>query len=95
MISQLFFYQCSPELSKCYNFTQLAVELNEPEAGVAPTDCRNRPDQRLMEQGRWDEANAIKVQLEDKQRAARKQRDGIMEEEVHQGKHFQHLPNNL
>lgn len=62
----------SSELERCYNFTQLAVELNEPEAGVAPTDSRNRPDQRLMEDGRWDEANRVKVQLEDKQRVARK-----------------------
>lgn len=63
---------CRPELERCYNFTQLAVELNEPEPDVAPTDSRNRPDQRLMEQGRWDEANTVKVMIEEKQRAARK-----------------------
>ena len=34
-----------------YFFSRLAVELNEPEEGVAPTDSRNRPDQRLMEHG--------------------------------------------
>ena len=34
-----------------YNLTLLAVQLNEPEEGVAPTDSRNRPDQRLMEDG--------------------------------------------
>lgn len=64
-----------PELEKLYNFTQLAIELNEMEEGVAPTDSRYRPDQRLMEEGKWDDANATKVQLEEKQRAARRQRE--------------------
>ena len=77
-----------PELAKCYNFTLLAVELNEPEDGVAPTDSRLRPDQRLMEEGRWDEANNVKVLLEDKQRAARKERDSIMEAAAEQGQHL-------
>ena len=31
------------------------------EEGVAPTDSRRRPDQRLMENGQWDEANTEKV----------------------------------
>lgn len=61
-----------PELERCYNFTQLAVELNEPEPDVAPTDSRNRPDQRRMEEGKWDEANSVKVLIEEKQRTARK-----------------------
>lgn len=64
-----------PDCEKYYNFTELACQLNEPEEGVAPTDSRNRPDQRLMEEGKWDEANTIKVQLEEKQRAARKERE--------------------
>lgn len=70
----------SPELERCYHFTQLAVQLNEPEEGVAPTDSRNRPDQRLMEDGNWDEANRVKVALEDKQRAASRkmEQDKIM-----------------
>ena len=34
---------------RIYHFTKMACELNEPEEGVAPTDSRNRPDQRLME----------------------------------------------
>lgn len=54
-----------------YNFNQFAVELNEPEEGVAPTDSRLRPDQRLMEEGSWDEANAEKERLEVKQRRKR------------------------
>lgn len=57
----------------------MACQLNEPEEGVAPTDSRNRPDQRLMEEGKWDEANTIKVQLEEKQRATRKEREASEE----------------
>lgn len=68
-----------------YFFTRLALELNEPEEGVAPTDCRIRPDQRLMEDGKWDEANKYKVQLEDKQRAARKKRELEAEEAKKKG----------
>ncbi|XP_034019908.1 oxysterol-binding protein 1-like isoform X3 [Thalassophryne amazonica] len=58
-----------------YYFTSLALTLNEPEEGVAPTDSRRRPDQRLMEEGRWDEANAEKQRLEEKQRNARRERE--------------------
>jgi hypothetical protein len=62
-------------LENMYNFTQLAVELNEDEPGVAPTDSRRRPDQRLMEEGRWDEANQEKLRLEEKQRQNRRARE--------------------
>ena len=62
-------------LESLYNFTQLAVELNEDEPGVAPTDSRRRPDQRLMEDGRWDEANQEKLRLEEKQRQTRRARE--------------------
>uniref|UniRef100_A0A915E2N5 Oxysterol-binding protein n=1 Tax=Ditylenchus dipsaci TaxID=166011 RepID=A0A915E2N5_9BILA len=59
--------------AKMHNFTEFAIELNQPEAGVAPTDSRNRPDQRLMEQGiDWTTANAIKQQLEEAQRVRRR-----------------------
>uniref|UniRef100_A0A665TAI2 Oxysterol-binding protein n=1 Tax=Echeneis naucrates TaxID=173247 RepID=A0A665TAI2_ECHNA len=58
-----------------YFFSSLALTLNEPEEGVAPTDSRRRPDQRLMEDGRWDEANAEKQRLEEKQRTARRERE--------------------
>ncbi len=60
---------------KYYNFSRFACELNEMESGVAPTDSRLRPDQRLMEDGAWDEANREKVRLEDKQRATRRVRE--------------------
>jgi len=55
------------------------------EDGVAPTDSRLRPDQRLMERGLWDEANACKVLLEEKQRAARRYRERQMEDDAAQG----------
>lgn len=58
-----------------YFFSSLALTLNEPEEGVAPTDSRHRPDQRLMEDGRWDEANAEKQRLEEKQRTTRRERE--------------------
>lgn len=58
-----------------YYFSSLALTLNEPEEAVAPTDSRRRPDQRLMEEGRWDEANAEKQRLEEKQRSARRERE--------------------
>ncbi|XP_041971558.1 oxysterol-binding protein 1 isoform X2 [Aricia agestis] len=61
-----------PDSDKWYNFTLLAAQLNEPEPDVAPTDSRRRPDQRLMEEGLWDEANTEKLRLEEKQRAVRR-----------------------
>ncbi|XP_075218829.1 oxysterol binding protein isoform X2 [Lycorma delicatula] len=67
------------DCEKYYNFTILACQLNEMEDGIAPTDSRFRPDQRLMEEGRWEEANVVKVSLEEKQRAARKAREKAAE----------------
>uniref|UniRef100_A0A0N4WUV1 OSBP1 protein n=2 Tax=Haemonchus TaxID=6288 RepID=A0A0N4WUV1_HAEPC len=59
--------------------------LNEPEPGVAPTDSRLRPDQRLMEEGKWDEANSKKLELEEKQRAVRRKREAQLEKAMQQG----------
>ena len=50
-----------PGAEKYFGYTELACELNEAEAGVAPTDSRHRPDQRTMEDGDWDGANIEKV----------------------------------
>ena len=58
-----------------YFFSSLALTLNEAEEGVGATDSRLRPDQRLMEEGRWDEANSEKQRLEEKQRAVRRRRE--------------------
>ncbi|KAG8131643.1 hypothetical protein E2320_009554 [Naja naja] len=63
---------------KMYNFTSFTVTLNELEKGMedilAPTDCRLRPDIRHMEKGEIDQASKEKERLEEKQRAARKDR---------------------
>ena len=69
-----------PESEKYYNFSKYACELNEIEDFVAPTDSRLRPDQRLMEEGQWDEANTEKVRLEEKQRAVRRKREAEAEQ---------------
>jgi oxysterol-binding protein-related protein 3/6/7 len=60
-----------------FGFTQFAIELNEltPDlVNLLPaTDTRYRPDQRLYEQGRIEEAEVEKVRLEHKQRETRKE----------------------
>lgn len=76
------------DYERMYNFTVLACQLNEPEPGVAPTDSRNRPDQRLMEEGHWDEANQVKLQLEEKQRSVRRQREMEAEAAAAQGRPY-------
>lgn len=74
-----------PDCDRYYYFTLLAAQLNEPEEGVAPTDSRLRPDQRLMEEGRWEEANTEKVRLEEKQRAVRRKREAEAERAAAEG----------
>lgn len=68
-----------------YFFSDLALTLNEPEERVAPTDSRLRPDQRLMENGKWDEANVEKQRLEEKQRAVRRRREAEAVEALEEG----------
>uniref|UniRef100_A0A8C5B7P9 Oxysterol-binding protein n=1 Tax=Gadus morhua TaxID=8049 RepID=A0A8C5B7P9_GADMO len=73
-----------PHSEKMYNFTSFALTLNEMEPGMegllAPTDCRLRPDLKAMEDGDLDGAMTEKERLEDKQRAARKERSKEEEE---------------
>ncbi|XP_069076132.1 oxysterol-binding protein-related protein 1 isoform X1 [Pleurodeles waltl] len=61
-----------------YNFTHFAMALNEldkdMESIIPKTDCRLRPDIRAMENGDIDLASEEKKRLEEKQRAARKNR---------------------
>lgn len=65
-----------PWSDKMYNFTYFAMTLNELplelSALLCPTDSRLRPDQRAMEDGAFEDANMIKVTLEEKQRAVRR-----------------------
>uniref|UniRef100_A0A667XMZ1 Oxysterol-binding protein n=1 Tax=Myripristis murdjan TaxID=586833 RepID=A0A667XMZ1_9TELE len=70
--------------AQMYNFTSFAMTLNELEPGMerllAPTDCRLRPDIKAMENGDIDTASTEKERLEEKQRAARKERSKDEEE---------------
>lgn len=59
-----------------YNLSSFAITLNElnPELmdKLPPTDSRLRPDQRLLENGEYERANAEKLRLEQRQRLSRK-----------------------
>ncbi|XP_022726917.1 oxysterol-binding protein-related protein 1D-like isoform X2 [Durio zibethinus] len=59
-----------------YNLTPFAISLNELTPGLLeklpPTDTRLRPDQRHLENGEYEMANAEKLRLEQLQRQARK-----------------------
>ncbi|XP_044514819.1 oxysterol-binding protein 2 [Gracilinanus agilis] len=87
-------YPLPENAENMYFFSSLALILNEPEEGVAPTDSRWRPDQRLMENGQWDEANAEKQRLEEKQRAIRRKRmEASAQESPEEGKDIDpHVP---
>jgi hypothetical protein len=51
-----------------YNFTKFGINLNHltPSMNVAPTDSRNRPDQRALEEGNFNLASSEKHRLEEK-----------------------------
>ncbi|KAM8874630.1 oxysterol-binding protein-related protein 1 isoform 2-T2 [Spinachia spinachia] len=70
--------------TQMYSFTSFAMQLNElhpeMEASLPRTDCRLRPDIRAMENGDIDVASEEKKRLEEKQRAARKDRSKCEEE---------------
>ncbi|CAL9168788.1 oxysterol-binding protein-related protein 1D-like isoform X1 [Musa acuminata AAA Group] len=59
-----------------YNLTPFAISLNELTPSLMeklpPTDSRLRPDQRHLENGEYELANAEKLRLEQLQRQARK-----------------------
>ncbi|KAI4368468.1 hypothetical protein MLD38_017024 [Melastoma candidum] len=59
-----------------YNLSPFAISLNELSPGLLkklpPTDSRLRPDQRHLENGEYELANAEKLRLEQLQRQARK-----------------------
>ncbi|ONI30259.1 hypothetical protein PRUPE_1G240400 [Prunus persica] len=59
-----------------YNLSPFAISLNELTPGLLeklpPTDSRLRPDQRHLENGEYELANAEKLRLEQLQRQARK-----------------------
>ncbi|XP_028911070.1 oxysterol-binding protein 2 isoform X2 [Ornithorhynchus anatinus] len=81
-------YPLPENAENMYHFSELALTLNESEVGVAPTDSRMRPDQRLMENGQWDEANVEKQRLEEKQRLVRRKRESDAMEALEGGKNY-------
>uniref|UniRef100_A0A670ZQY1 Oxysterol-binding protein n=2 Tax=Pseudonaja textilis TaxID=8673 RepID=A0A670ZQY1_PSETE len=81
-------YPLPENAENMYYFSKLALTLNEPEDDVAPTDSRMRPDQRLMENGKWDEANVEKQRLEEKQRAVRRHREVEAADALAEGKDY-------
>ncbi|KAJ7929621.1 Oxysterol-binding protein-domain-containing protein [Mycena leptocephala] len=63
-----------------FNLTPFAISLNDCPKDtlkpyLCPTDCRLRPDQRAFEMGKYEIANTLKNDQEEKQRATRKLRD--------------------
>ena len=64
---------------RMYAFGTFTINLNyideEMKKTLPPTDTRRRPDQRYMEEGKYDLAASEKNRLEDKQRQVRKRRE--------------------
>uniref|UniRef100_A0AAX7VW68 Oxysterol-binding protein n=1 Tax=Astatotilapia calliptera TaxID=8154 RepID=A0AAX7VW68_ASTCA len=69
-----------------YGFSSFAMELNELPSDLKPllppTDTRLRPDQRMLEDGRVDEADKKKDEIEEMQRERRKELGKRGEEHV-------------
>lgn len=67
-----------------FNLTPFVMTFNhiddKLEPWLAPTDSRRRPDQRAMEEGRYDDAGEEKNRLEEAQRARRRKREENGEE---------------
>ncbi|KAG4095380.1 Oxysterol-binding protein-domain-containing protein [Neocallimastix lanati (nom. inval.)] len=68
-----------PNYEDQYGFGQFTIELNEITPDIKdklpPTDTRFRPDQRLYEEGKADEASNEKERLEQRQREYLKERE--------------------
>lgn len=76
-------WQAAPRPKVPFNLTSFAITLNDPSEDLkpwlAPTDTRLRPDQRAMEDGKYDKASDEKHRVEEKQRAARRKREANRE----------------
>lgn len=72
-----------PSAPKHYGLTSFAAALNEitsiEENHLPATDSRLRPDQRALENGDLDHAEEVKVQLEEGQRARRREMENAGE----------------
>lgn len=76
---KLILWQVHERPAAPFNLTPFAITLNalpdRLKPWLPPTDTRLRPDQRAMEEGRYDEAADEKHRVEEKQRAARRKRE--------------------
>ena len=68
------------DVNKHYGFTAFAASLNEitgiEKGKLPPTDSRLRPDQRLVEENKFEEAERVKSRLEEAQRGRRREQEG-------------------
>lgn len=75
----LLLWRNSPKVPMPFNLTPFAVTLNSRPEGLMewlpPTDCRRRPDLTAFENGKFDQADQLKVQLEELQRSKRRMRE--------------------
>lgn len=80
-----------------YGFTNFALSLNEITPDIdgvlPPTDSRLRPDQRALENGDADSAEQLKHELENSQRARRKELEDAGK--THEPQWFHHGSNGL
>ncbi|KAJ2777440.1 Oxysterol-binding protein 3 [Coemansia interrupta] len=67
------------DAEKYYSFNYFTMRLNDLPKQLRPllpdTDTRLRPDQRAYEEGRVEEAEGLKTELEEAQRARKRRRD--------------------
>lgn len=80
MTEAVLLWERDPYLTKTrYNLSPFAISLNEITPGLLeklpPTDSRLRPDQRHLENGEYELANAEKLRLEQLQRQARRMQE--------------------
>ncbi|KAL6950933.1 hypothetical protein ACO0QE_000215 [Hanseniaspora vineae] len=77
--SKFLIWKAAPRPDSPFNLTSFAITLNAPQPQLVPylprTDTRLRPDQRAMEDGKYDLAGDEKHRVEEKQRAVRKKRE--------------------
>lgn len=75
----LLLWRNSKKVPTPFNLTPFAITLNSRPDGLLkwlpPTDCRLRPDLTAFENGKFDQADQLKVQLENLQREKRRQRE--------------------
>lgn len=77
--NRVLLWKVNPRPKAPFNLTAFAITLNDIPNRLIPwlasTDTRFRPDQRAMEEGRYDDAADDKHRVEEKQRDARRKRE--------------------